>query len=109
MLCPDRLAHLRQQFLPKCSVAQTPAAPYQVELRVVFLASRFQRPLELRRPAGLSFGMPHSPSNRSTRSQAGRFDGASRYAGQLLQPKRRKGWSTGNIPRPWTQAGLRWT
>jgi hypothetical protein len=49
--------------------------------------------------------MPHSPSNRSTRNQAGRFDGASRYAGQLLQPKRRKGWSTSNIPRPWTRAG----
>ena len=36
------------------------------------------------RPAGLSSGMPHSPSNRSTRNHAGRFDGASKYAGQLL-------------------------
>jgi len=35
------------------------------------------------RPAGLSFGTSHSSSNRSTRSQAGRRDGASRYAGQL--------------------------
>jgi len=36
------------------------------------------------RPAGLSSGMPHPPSNRSTRNHVGRFDGASKYAGQLL-------------------------
>jgi hypothetical protein len=39
--------------------------------------------------------MPHSPSNRSTRNHAGRFDGASQYAGQLLQTKAFKVWSVG--------------
>ncbi len=37
--------------------------------------------------------MPHSPSNRSTRNHAGRFDGACKYAGQLLHAKFRKGAS----------------
>ena len=45
------------------------------------------------RPAGLSLGMPHSPSNRSTRNHAGRLERASKYAGQLLQAKFFKGTS----------------
>jgi hypothetical protein len=43
------------------------------------------------------------------RSHAGRCDGASKYAGQLLQAKRFIGWSTGSIPRLRDRAGLRWT
>ena len=37
------------------------------------------RSANTRRPAALSFGMPHSPNNRSTRSHFGRRDGAARY------------------------------
>ncbi len=33
------------------------------------------------RPAGLSLGMPDSPSNRSTRNHVGRFERASKCAG----------------------------
>ena len=36
------------------------------------------------RPSGLSSGMPHASSNRSTRNHAGRFERASKYAGLLL-------------------------
>ncbi|MEY4326629.1 MAG: hypothetical protein RIS24_2800 [Verrucomicrobiota bacterium] len=50
--------------------------------------------------------MPHAPSNRSTRNHAGRFDGASKYAGQLLQAKLCKGASTATR---FARAGFEWT
>ena len=58
------------------------------------------------RPAGLSSGMPHSPSNRSTRNNAGRFEGASKFTGQLLQAKLSKGASA---TTSFARAGFKWT
>jgi hypothetical protein len=50
--------------------------------------------------------MPHSPSNRSTRNHAGRFDRASKFAGQLLQAKLLKGASAATS---FARAGFKWT
>jgi len=47
MLRPHPLAHLRQQLLPKCFLAQTPAAPDRLELLALLRpAPRFQRLLQ---------------------------------------------------------------
>jgi hypothetical protein len=50
--------------------------------------------------------MPHSPSNRSTRYHAGRFERASKYAGQLLQAKLFEGASA---TTSFARAGFKWT
>jgi hypothetical protein len=50
--------------------------------------------------------MPHSPSNRFTRYHAGRFERASKYAGQLLQAKLLKGGSAATSS---ARAGFKWT
>ena len=50
--------------------------------------------------------MPHALSNRFTRNHAGRFDGASKYAGQLLQAKLFKGASAATR---FARAGFKWT
>ena len=50
--------------------------------------------------------MPHAPSNRSTRNHAGRFNGASKYAGQLLLAKLSKGTSA---TTSFARAGFKWT
>jgi hypothetical protein len=88
-LRPHPLAHLCQQLLPKLLLAQTSTAPNRLELL-----------------AGLSSGIPHSPSNRSTRNHAGRFAHASKYAGQLLQAKLLKGASAATSS---ARAGFKWT
>jgi hypothetical protein len=79
MLRPHPLAHLRQQLLPQLLFAQTPAAPNRLEL-LAFL--------------------------RSTRNHAGRFERASKYAGQHLQAKVCKGASAATS---FTRAEFKWT
>jgi hypothetical protein len=50
--------------------------------------------------------MAHSPTNRSTRNHAGRFERASKYAGQLLQAKLFEGASAASS---FARAGFKWT
>jgi hypothetical protein len=81
MLRPDPLAHLRQQLLPKLLLTKTARhQPRRIGLNssLSFNPSRSSNARSSRcRPAGLSLGMPHSPSNRSNRNHAGRFERAS--------------------------------
>ncbi len=58
------------------------------------------------RPAGLSFGIRYSPSNRSAGSQSGLRDGASQYDGQLLHAKTFQGAS---VSTSLARAGFRRT
>ena len=108
-LRPHPRAHLRQQLLPKLLLAQTPAAPNRLELLAFLRPAPFlQRLLKPLPPRRTAKGMPRSPSNsnRSTRNHAGRFERASKYAGQLLQAKLCKGACAATS---FARAGFKWT
>ena len=110
MLRPHPLAHLRQQLLPKLLLTKTARhQPRRIGLNSSPSASPRLSSNALSsccRPAGLSLGMPHSPSNRSTRNHAGRFERASKFAGQLLQAKLFK---VASATTSFARAGFKWT
>jgi hypothetical protein len=76
------LLHLRQQLLPEGLIAKAPTSPQLGPiLSVLLLRLCSILKANCRRPPALSFGMPISPSNRSTRNQVTRCRGALMYSG----------------------------
>ena len=80
---PGSRAHLGQQFLAELLVAQIPAALHGLEFpRQVFPPPLFHPLAKHPPPSHAVLGnAPFPPSNRSTRSQSGRFPGAAKYQG----------------------------
>src|SRR2546425_610448 len=88
MILPCPADHLPQQFLSKRFLPVTPIPPNPSVFPAILRPPRRSsiRAANSPRPAGLSFGMPCSPSSRPTRSQPGRRPAALRYSGLLLHP-----------------------